>query len=259
MSEARLQNEYDGIAFTGSFDVFHPGHRAFLASGVGAAASVASFGRIYIGLDSDATLNQRKGQISPLFSLRWRQEDVQTWADTALDQQTQTEESMPVTQQPAGRLVVISDEYRDSPRVRAAVESGTHVLFVPPIPMLRTSGIKERLLCAAADSTCLERQAGAVLLRQGVVIDTGSSVGDHQTFSHAVMNALLKAQRGDDLLITAPPCTPCAEAIVSNDISRVVYLGDGATEQSETQGTIYLKQHDVRVRQAGYHAGSHTN
>lgn len=285
MSEARLQNNYDAIAFIGGFDVLHSDHKTFLENGVALASSVASFDHVYLGVDSNVILNQRKGETSPLFSFAWRREDLENWvATTPLEQDIKIEEAVPVIQQPPHRLVVISEEYRDSRIVRGAIDGGSHVLFVPPVNTLHTADIKKHLLCAEKDSNCTERQIGAVLLRRGVIIDAGSNGGNFGScyscpkgidkrrrskeagrpmpsplecsFAHAEIKALAKAQSGDDLLITVSPCPPCAEAIVGKGINRVVYLKDWITGKPETQGTIYLKRHGIRIRQAGYHPNS---
>jgi len=287
MAERRLHNSYDGVEFLGGFDALHPYHRAYLENGIALAASVTSFEHIYIGIDSDSLLHQRKGPLSPLFSFVWRREDLESWGSTAslgdvlrIEEGTRVEQQSPNT----NRLLIASSDYQDHPNFRKAVEHGVHILFAPPINNSHTSDTKNRLLKAERGSTCLERHVGAVLLRGGRAIDVGSNGGApgscyicpkgidkrsrateaerraHSpvecTFAHAEVDALTEAQSGDDLLTTVSPCPSCAEAIVEKGINRVVYLRDWARGQPETQGTMYLKQHGVRIRQAGYHPNS---
>lgn len=108
---------------------------------------------------------------------------------------------------------------------------------------------------AAARSTCLRRQVGAVIVRAGQIISTGYNgspkgaphcaetgclraqlhipSGERQEMcrgSHAEMNAIAQAASvgvstaGATLYCTHSPCAFCTKAIINAGITRVVYL-----------------------------------
>ncbi|WP_288296732.1 cytidine/deoxycytidylate deaminase family protein [uncultured Pyramidobacter sp.] len=119
-------------------------------------------------------------------------------------------------------------------------------------------------LVAATRSTCLRRQVGAVIVRDGQIISTGyngAPKGTPHCFetgclrtklgipsgerheicrgSHAEMNAIAQAASvgvstaGASLYCTHSPCSFCTKAIINAGIRRVVYLYSYPDELAE--------------------------
>ncbi len=117
---------------------------------------------------------------------------------------------------------------------------------------------------AATRSTCLRRQVGAVIVRDGQIISTGYNgspkgtphcaetgclrarlhipSGERQEIcrgSHAEMNAIAQAASvgvstaGASLYCTHSPCAFCTKAIINAGIRRVVYLYSYPDELAE--------------------------
>jgi dCMP deaminase len=145
-------------------------------------------------------------------------------------------------------------------------------------------------LGTAQDSNCTVLKVGAVLLREGKVVSVGRSGGGTNScgtcpkgidirrrsaeagvrmpsptacaHDHAEVNALAKAQEGDDLLITVSPCLPCAEQMTKKGINRVVFLDDWIPGRPITKAIRYFresKESGVRIRQAGHRPDSPNN
>ncbi len=118
---------------------------------------------------------------------------------------------------------------------------------------------------AATRSTCLRRQVGAVIVRDGQIISTGYNGSPKGTphcaetgclreklhipsgerheicrGSHAEMNAIAQAASvgvstsGASLYCTHAPCAFCSKAIINAGIRRVVYLYPYPDELAET-------------------------
>lgn len=119
-------------------------------------------------------------------------------------------------------------------------------------------------IVAATRSTCLRRQVGAVIVRNGQIISTGYNgppkgtphcaetgclrarlhipSGERQEMcrgSHAEMNAIAQAASvgvstaGAVLYCTHSPCAYCAKAIINAGIIRVVYLNSYPDDLAE--------------------------
>lgn len=127
-------------------------------------------------------------------------------------------------------------------------------------------------------STCIRKQVGAVLVKNGVVLGRGfngviegntcknifegktedeSFYERHHKFSrenerHAEISALIDAGEnfkakdyaGSSLFVSLSPCLRCAEALVKAGVKEVFYLEE---YDRETEGLKFLKENGVRV------------
>lgn len=120
-------------------------------------------------------------------------------------------------------------------------------------------------------STCLRKQVGAVLAREGRILSTGyagvpsgvphchpgiCNVEQPCTRTiHAEANAILYAARqgteteGADLYTTVSPCPECAKMIVAAGIRRVYFY----EAYRLTEGIDYLQAQNIYVEQVELH------
>jgi dCMP deaminase len=132
---------------------------------------------------------------------------------------------------------------------------------------------------ASTRSTCLRRQHGAVLVKNGAIISTGyngapcgitscDEIGTCERerlgiapgtqyekclSSHAEANAVIQAARhgvaveGATLYVTGPPCLMCSRVIVNAGIIEVVFQRDRRYNPEESLGLLGLA--GVKVRE----------
>ncbi len=121
---------------------------------------------------------------------------------------------------------------------------------------------------AAKRSTCLKRQAGAIIVKNDVIISTGYNgsvkgedhctdvgcirkdnlFGDDKTFcrsTHAEQNAIANAAKngvslkGTTMYSTAFPCITCSKLIISAGITEVNYSEPQKGRENSLQVHIY--------------------
>lgn len=127
---------------------------------------------------------------------------------------------------------------------------------------------------AAERSTCDQRHAGALIVRDRVILSTGytGSIRNYphcgetghliepgseecQAVIHAEANAIVQAARvgmrieGATLYSTGPPCWPCFKAVVNAGIERIAHAGEQPTARvQETAEKLGLKLDRLEYR-----------
>ncbi|MBQ7154720.1 MAG: tRNA adenosine(34) deaminase TadA [Synergistaceae bacterium] len=94
---------------------------------------------------------------------------------------------------------------------------------------------------------------GAVLVRGGEILASGSDAKSDDPTAHAELNAIRTACRksghwnlsGCTLYVTLEPCPMCAGACVNSRVSRVVF--GARNSKSGAGGTLYNILHDSRL------------
>ena len=274
------------VLIPGSYDILSPDHRLFIGSCLAAAGAEMDVEGADIGLVPDRALN-RKGRYRPFYANTWRQDDIREWHAT-LDSAQQApqlgfEEFYPgkllhaPPDKPAYQLAVLSSEHEGSAVSQATSVLAQKTIFVPPFDTVHTTDI-ENMLRAERDASYCNWRVGAVLLRDGVIVEKYHNGGPESDscascpkqidiqrveaatgmrqpspvpcgFSHAEARAATDAQPGDHLLTTLSPCQGCAEAIVTSGIERVVYLKPYHTTRKPIS---FLEDNGVQIRQAGF-------
>ena len=94
---------------------------------------------------------------------------------------------------------------------------------------------------------------GALIVRNGEIISSGSDIKTDDPTAHAEMNAVREAAQklghwnlsGCTLYVTLEPCPMCAGACVNSRLSRVVY--GAKNPKAGAGGTLYNILHDTRL------------
>ena len=254
----------------GGFDILHEDHKKFIISGLNLfKEKYGDLKKVVIGLNSDIYLNKTKGSDRPFFSYIWRKEDISDFLQS-LKIHHQIIKSTSFFLHFKNRndvVVLVRSDYLSG--ITQMKKAGIKTIPLQPINYIHTSTFEARLLEAQKKSNCHLRKVGALLIRQGKIINEGySGSGDCDKCSkylaykkggeslsktvecdypHAEEIVLEKAERGDDIFITDSPCQKCAELIVSKKVRRVVYI----REYYDLNPVIYLRRNGIHVRKSG--------
>ncbi len=264
------------LIIAGGFDVLHKGHRRFIKNGV--KQFVSSYNqtpkRIVVRLIPDEVLNEAKGKYRPFFSYSWRRRDISTflkqefkniecwilplfikpniykkaqkgkWEDFLSD----FLQAIEITNK---QMTVIQFPEWLEKAYSLCIKKGYNCQLVPETPNIHTSDFLTNLLKAETMSKCNQRKVGAILIRNGQLIDVASNgplkrdtcifcpkhmacrVGGRYLsryvpciHEHAERRVLKKAKHGDYLFVTTSPCRECAKEIIKKRIARVVFLDE---------------------------------
>ena len=271
------------LLIPGGFDILQTIDRTFINACVSAANVDGTIDKDVFGIIPDQVLKS-DGEHRPFFSAAWRQADLKKWyskqrggdpafeefnADHLLNSET-------IVQRHA--VAVLSTELEETPLALAAARIAHEIIYIPPSDASQTSDIEQALQDTQDASPC-GWKVGALLLREGEIINRGHNGGQQQDSCltcpkhidlvrtgsinsaskispipcdspHAEINALNGAQRGDHLLTITSPCLECAEVIIDEGIERVVYLKPHYNSQ---EPLALLNDNGVQTRQAGYH------
>ena len=254
----------------GGFDILHKDHKKFIIRGLNLfKEKYGNLEKVVIGLNSDIYLNKAKGSNRPFFSYIWRKADISNFLQ-ALKIHHQIIKSSSFFLHFKNRNDVVALVRADYPSgIMQMKKAGIKTIPLQPINSIHTSTFEARLLEAQKKSNCHLRKVGALLIRQGKIINEGySGFGDCDQCSkylayqkgggvlsrtvkcdypHAEVIALEKSERGDDLLITDSPCQNCAELIVSKKVRRVVYI----RKYYDLKPILYLRRKGVHIRKSG--------
>jgi deoxycytidylate deaminase len=160
--------------------------------------------------------------------------------------------------------VVTSSEHRNNSYLQKVASYFGGIDYVDPVEGTHTSDIKKLLYSKQIESTCVVDREGAVLLRNGRVVQAYPNVEDPNTcsncglkdsgackFQNINQELLDAATEGDHLLCTRQPDNQVAEQIRDKGIEKVVFIA----KRIDHTGTIDLIRHGVLVRQAGFRFG----
>lgn len=269
----------------GAFDIFSPDHRSFIIRSYETAIRNYPIRRLVIGLLTDLDVASR-GQHRPFFPYEWRHNDILKWFTSSPFSGIEglVEETYHFDfyrgknrERFAQRIIVINTEYKDQHWVQQVNAWHPYIQFVEPIDKVHTTDILVELLRAKETSRCLYRKVGAILLRNGEIVVSGSSGPEFEhdkcencskyqaimegfrktekiepspvlcDFSHAEIKCLPYSQIGDDILVTTKPCHYCAKEIISHGIRRVVYL----EPHNDSLALSILDDNNIQHRHAG--------
>lgn len=280
MAERTVNNS---LYIPGGFDVLHKDHKAFIDAAIVAGKEEIEVDNVVIGLVSDKALHG-KGKYRPLFSYEWRQEDIQRWYESQ-DRLDRLEfdpfsprELLKAPKEQKYRAAVLAAEYEGTRIADVVANAAEKVIYIPAVNNVHTSDL-ENTLCETRDLSLCDWRVGAVLVRNGEIIEAahngGSAPGSCLScskrldlkrieqdsghlqpspvpcdYTHAEARVLKAVAKGDDLFTTTSPCGECAEAIVESGVRRVVYL---RPYHSAKEPLHLLEENGIAVRQVGYH------
>jgi len=243
----------------GCFDVLHPGHKSYIQKVI----AEYNLTEIVVGLWTDERIKQRKGNTRPLFTYDWREQDLVKFL-TTLNIRYQIEQ-LTIDKYEKGyideNLLVITARPKGIPRTTnlestfsyRLESNGFKVKFCnSETTSYHTSDIEKLLLESENNSICITKKVGAVLVRDGVPVASGSNASNvgkyckrceynlvNNTFGlrdsnkpscafpHAEQVVLEYSKPGDDLFISYTPCYLCTQLILEKKINRVVCFKQG--------------------------------
>lgn len=245
----------------------HEDHKEFIDLGIRTFAKKYGMpSRIVAGLNSDEHLNSQKGHYRPFFAYDWRMHDLEDFLNTKnIDFKIiKSSEALDHLDADCTVAQVRSGNIKTGGRL---LSNGIEVMYTDSVNRFHTSDIEARLIEVQQKSNCNLRKVGALLVRDGRVLEEGySGAGDcnscakykahaltgHSSrvlcdYPHAETVCLENAEKGDDLIITCSPCDSCADLILKKEIKRVVYLEEYYNKNPLTR----LKSAGVLIRKAG--------
>lgn len=170
------------LVIPGSYDVLHKDHKRFIEAGIDAASSVADIDQVVMALVPDKAL-QVKGKYRPLYGYDWRQTDLRNWF-LSHGQVPDFEEFNPrdilrqvVDEDAKHGLAVLSTEYIGTRIANATANIARKIIYVPPVNITHTTDI-ENALRATRDNSHCDWRVGAVLVRDGEIIDASQNGGN---------------------------------------------------------------------------------
>jgi deoxycytidylate deaminase len=270
----------------GVFDIFHEDHQKFIKKCV--TFFKERKGVYPACLKVNVMSNQwahRKGINRPFFDESTRKSEVDSFikifqehipvlktgiCDKAAFEYTDKEDLM--SRYPQYEIALCSDNL---PKVQT---KDFPFLEVPPVNIIHTSNIEERLLQLQSNSTNKIRKVAAVVVQNGKIIAEGFNVEGDSTcpkcslfacgkidmaraskcnHPHAEVAALEACEsniKNSALIVTTAPCNECAVYIIKNKVPLVVYLEDYirvGSNENDTTGIQSMRNSGISIRKAG--------
>ena len=277
-----VEGKPNTLLIPGSFDVLQPADRIFIKNCIAAARSETTVDKVVVGLVPDRNLHTL-GKYHPFFPVDWRQEDVTKWYDSEYDDSVAFEEFAPDpssrtnSETSRHRIAVVCSKYENTSVADVLSTKAQQIIYIPQVEKHYKADIEQTLRDVRDESFC-DWRVGAVLLRDGVIIDKGHNGDNHPDsclscsrrlglqstepeamlrpssigcdFPHAEIKASVTAQTDDHLLTTTSPCESCSNAIVEKGIKRVVYLRP-YHNMATLEPVENLRRQGIQIRQAG--------